>query len=140
LTEPKLPKIFLDRCLENFQLPTALRKAGIDLISHDEYYGKIAGQNIADTEWLALAGNNGWAAFTKDRKILKNKKEKLALFNHKVQCFCLSGGANLPASEMARRFLANLDNIAQACQQPGPFIYAVHRNTIETQEIKIHNN
>lgn len=75
MTEPKLPKIFLDRCLGNFQLPAALRKAGINLITHDEYYGKIAGQNIADTEWLALAGNNGWAAFTKDRKILKNKKK-----------------------------------------------------------------
>ncbi len=71
MTEPKLPKIFLDRCLGDVELPNALRKAGIDLISHDEYYGKITGQRIPDTEWLALVGDNSWAAFTKDRSIRK---------------------------------------------------------------------
>ena len=32
---------------------------------------------------------------------------------------------------MARRYLRNLDVIIRACQEDGPFIYAVHHNRIE---------
>jgi hypothetical protein len=47
-----------------------------------------------------------------------------------VRCFCLAS-QNLPATEMAGRFLDNLDALTQACAEPGPFVYAVHHNRIE---------
>lgn len=31
---------------------------------------------------------------------------------------------------MAARFLANVDRITAACQEPGPFLYAVHERRV----------
>lgn len=38
--------------------------------------------------------------------------------------FCLTGG-NLRASVMAEQYLAVIDDLAHACETPGPFLYAV---------------
>lgn len=46
-----------------------------------------------------------------------------------MRCFCLTG-QDLTAVEMAERFLHNLDAIADACDEPGPFIYAVYERRI----------
>lgn len=47
-----------------------------------------------------------------------------------MRCFCLSS-QSLTGEEMAARFLDNLARITAACFQPGPFIYAVHKNRVE---------
>lgn len=51
-----------------------------------------------------------------------------------VRSFCLSN-RNLTGEEMADRFIVNLERITRACSEPGPFIYAVHKNRIEELEI-----
>jgi len=134
LTEPKLPKIFLDRSLGTYKVVKALRDKGIDCVALDEHFGRQAGQTIQDTEWLKLVGERGWIAFTKDKNIRWLTDEKDAVIQHKVKCFCLSSG-ELSAQQMTDRFLTNLEKIALACQEPGPFIYNVYENKIEKLNI-----
>ena len=60
----------------------------------------------------------------KDERIRYRPSERAALVAHRVQAFCLSGG-NLRASVMAEQYLAVIDDLARACETPGPFLYAV---------------
>jgi hypothetical protein len=124
-----LPDLFLDRSLGRIQVPRLLREAGLRLVTLSEHYGVPADEEIEDVTWLEEAGWRGWVVFMKDAEIRRRPAEQRALVAHGVRAFCLAGG-NLPAAEMAARFLVNLDAITAACQDPGPFIYAVHATRI----------
>jgi hypothetical protein len=125
-----LPDLFLDRSLGRIKVPRLLRHAGLRLVTLAEHYGVPADETVADEEWLELAGTSGWAVFMKDTRIRYNPAERGAVLRHSVQCFCLTS-QSLSSDEMARRFLDNLDAIAKACEEPGPFIFAVHSQRIE---------
>lgn len=125
-----LPDLFLDRSLGRIKVPRLLREADLRLITLAEHYGIPADETIADAEWLQLAGEQEWAVFMKDTRIRYNPAEREAVKEHAVQCFCLSS-QNLSATDMAARFLDNLEAITEACAESGPFIYAVHTNRIE---------
>ncbi len=126
-----LPDLFLDRSLGRLKVPRLLRDAGLRLVTLAGHYGLPADEGVADEEWLELAGKSGWAVFMKDARIRYNPAERAAVLRHAVRCFCLTS-QSLSSDEMARRFLDSLEAIAQACaDDPGPFIYAVHRNRIE---------
>jgi hypothetical protein len=43
--------------------------------------------------------------------------------------------SNLPAEEMARRFIHRLPAITSACREAGPFIYAVHAERIRRLDL-----
>jgi hypothetical protein len=60
----------------------------------------------------------------KDERIRYRAAERDVLVAHWVKAFCLTSG-NLRAAEMAAQFLAAMDQIADACALPGPFLYAV---------------
>lgn len=126
-----LPSLFLDRSLGRIKVPQLLRASGLRLVTLAEHYGVPADEAVVDEEWLELAGRSEWAVFMKDTRIRYNPAERSAVLRHSVQCFCLTS-QSLSSDEMARRFLDNLDAIAQACaDDAGPFIYAVHSNRIE---------
>lgn len=126
----KLPDLFLDRSLGRVKVPALLRDAGLRLLTLADHYGVPRDETIADEEWLELAGTRGWAVLMKDTRIRYNLAEREAVKQHAVQAFCLSN-QNLPATDMANRFLDNLDAIANATTDPDPFIYAVHETRIE---------
>ena len=125
-----LPDLFLDRSLGRITVPRLLRAAGLRLLTLSEHYGIPADEVVPDEEWLELAGLRGWAVLMKDKRIRYNRRERDVVRTHSVRCFCLSS-QRLTGEEMARRYLRNLDAITQACQEDGPFIYAVHHNRIE---------
>jgi PIN like domain len=125
-----LPDLFLDRSLGRIKVPRLLRAAGLRLVTLSEHYTIPADEGIADDEWLGLAGSRGWVVFMKDTRIRYNRAEREAVKAHCVRCFCLAN-QNLGADEMAARFLDNLGAIGRACEQPGPFMYAVHRTRVE---------
>jgi len=125
-----LPDLFLDRSLGRIEVPRLLRAAGLRLVTLAEHYGIPADEHVADQRWLELAGQRGWAVFMKDTRIRYQPAEREAVKEHAVRCFCLSN-QNLPAGDMADRFLDNLGAITKACAQPGPFIYAVYQTRIE---------
>lgn len=118
-----LPDLFLDRSLGRRQVP-ALRDAGLRLHTLAEVYGVPADEDVADTDWLELAGQRGWPVLMKDERIRYRPSERAAVVAHRVQAFCLTGG-NLRAAAMAEQYLAVVEELAQACLRPGPFLYAV---------------
>ena len=130
-----LPDLFLDRSLGRIKVPELLRAAGLRLVTLAEHYGipadeDIADEDIADEDWLKLASSQDWVVFMKDARIRYNRRERDVVKAYSVRCFCLSS-QQLKAEDMAARYLDNLDAISQACYEPGPFIYAVHKNRIE---------
>lgn len=126
----RLPDLFLDRSLGRIKVPSLLRAEGLRLITLAEHYGIPEDEDVTDEEWLALAGQEGWVVLMKDARIRYNQAERETVKEYRVRCFCLSN-RNLTGDEMAQRFITNLHRIANACAQPGPFIYAVHKNRIE---------
>ncbi|MEO6125903.1 MAG: hypothetical protein ABIR32_19560 [Ilumatobacteraceae bacterium] len=130
-----LPELFLDRSLGRIKVPQLLRAAGLRLVTLAEHYGMPADEEVADEQWLKLAGTSGWAVLMKDTRIRYNPAERSAVLRHSVQCFCLTS-QSLSSDEMGRRFLDNLDAMAQACaNDSGPFIFAVHSNRIERLQL-----
>ncbi|HEX4868170.1 MAG TPA: hypothetical protein VFV32_11150 [Acidimicrobiales bacterium] len=129
-----LPDLFLDRSLGRHKVPNLLRDAGLRLVTLAEHYGIPADEDIADTEWLELAGRNGWAVFLKDARIRSRTVEREAVEAFSVRCFCISR-QDLTAPQMAERYLTHLDAITAACAEDGPFIYAVHERRIERLDL-----
>lgn len=126
----ELPELFLDRSLGRIKVPQLLRGAGLKLITLAEYYGIPEDEDIPDEEWLELASLQKRVVFMKDTRIRYNPRERQVVKAFAVRCFCLAS-QQLPAHEMADRFLRNLDAITQACQEDGPFIFAVYKTRIE---------
>lgn len=126
----KLPDLFLDRSLGRVKVPALLRAEGLRLITLAEHYGIPADEDVADEDWLELAGAREWVVFMKDTRIRYNEAERLAVKAHSVRAFCLSN-QNLTAEDMAKRFLDNLDAIEEAATEAGPFIYAVQQSRID---------
>lgn len=124
-----LPDLFLDRSLGRIKVPKLLRATGLRLVTLSEHYGVPEDENVADEEWLKLASARGWVVFMKDSRIRYNQRERDVVVAHSVRCFCLSS-QQLKAEEMAQRFLTNLGSIIRACEEQGPFIYAVHKTRI----------
>ncbi len=120
----------MDRSLGRRRVPELLRQQDLDLVTLAEVYGVPADETVRDTDWLEKAGTEGWAVFTKDGAIRRNRLERERVSAYGVQVFCLSR-QSLTAQEMATRFVNNPRRITEACQNPGPFIYAVHEKRIE---------
>lgn len=125
-----LPFVFLDRSLGRLQVPQLLRAAGVELITLAEHYGIPADENVQDTTWIRDSAQQGWIAFMKDFAIKRRPVESEAIRNYRARCFCLPN-ANMRAAAMAERYIANLDRIARAAEQPGPLLYTVHEQRLD---------
>lgn len=129
-----LPELFLDRSLGRHRVPSLLRTAGLRLRTLAEVYGVPADEAVADVDWLARAGTEGWPVLMKDERIRYRPAEREALLAHGVQAFCLSNG-NLMAAVMAEQYLAVMHDIAEVCQEPGPFLFLVSRGRLRGVEL-----
>jgi hypothetical protein len=126
--------LFLDRSLGRRQVPDLLRAAGLCLQTLAEVYGIPADETVADVDWLARAGSEGWIVLMKDERIRYRPAEREALVNHHVRAFCLTSG-NLRAAEMAQLYINVLDRITTACTTPGPFLYVVSRGGLRRVDL-----
>ncbi len=99
-----------------------------------EHYGEDVGQGVADTDWLQLAGENGWPVLAKDEKIRYRPAERAAIVRYGVRAFYLSSG-NLTAAEMADAFIANRTAIWERAAHAGPGLYAVTRSSIRAIDL-----
>lgn len=124
-----LPDLFLDRSLGRIRVPRLLRAAGLRLVTLAEHYGVPLDEEIEDTTWLALVGEQGWVALMKDAEIRRRPAERDILVTCSVRAFCLSGG-NFRAEEMADRFIRAIPAMVEACRASGPFLYAIHKDRI----------
>jgi PIN like domain len=126
--------LFLDRSVGRIQLPTLLRAQGLTLVTLAEHYGMPADEKIEDTTWLRDTAALGWACVMKDERIRRRPAERLAVQRHRARVFYFTRG-DLTAQQMADRIITNLDAIAEACGQDGPFAYVFHPRRIERMSL-----
>ncbi len=94
-----------------------------------EHYGVPADERVEDTTWITDAASAGWIMFMKDERIRRRPAERQVLERSRARCFCLANGS-LSSAEMATRYLDNWPRIKKIANQPGPYLYAVHRDRI----------
>ncbi len=92
-------------------------------------YGEERAQEVADEEWIALAGEKEWVVFTKDDAIRRRPVELAAVERNAVKMFCLTN-ANLRGEEQRARILTNMNRIVQRSRTPGPWICGVYEKRI----------
>ncbi|MGC8550466.1 MAG: hypothetical protein ACP5M4_12270 [Acidobacteriaceae bacterium] len=79
-------------------------------------------RGMADSEWLPIIGQRGWALLTTDRRIRYHNIEKQAVRENNVQMFCFSTN-KMNGQEMAEALDKGLAKILQIAEQtPPPFI------------------
>jgi hypothetical protein len=122
-------EVYVDRSLGEVIVSEALRRLGLVVKTEVEVFGDVP-QGVPDAVWLERAGRENWVVFTKDTRIRYRAAEISALAGNRVRAFVLSSG-NLSGAEQAQRFVRNINRIRRACRHEGPFVYAVHANTIE---------
>lgn len=114
---------FVDRSLGRWAVPSALRAAGFEVVSHDDMFA-------ADTDdyiWLAEAGAQGWIVLMKDDRIRYRPRERAALEAARVQAFALTS-ANLTGEQQAYLLTIHASRMERFCaQHPGPFVVGVYR-------------
>ena len=54
----------------------------------------------SDTDWLRIAGQNGWLVFSHNKKMLVVEHEKLAIMEHNVGIVFLTSGEEKPARQL----------------------------------------
>lgn len=91
-------------------------------------YG-AAEQRLKDHVWVTDAGQHGWPVLSADKRLRYTVGTRL-LAAHQVGVFQLARGT-LPGHIQVRWYLANLQAIQFACDEPRPFIYSVHEQRIE---------
>lgn len=106
------PHFFVDRSLGRIRVLGQLRAAGWELTTRAEHYGFPADEDIADIEWLTLAGTRGWAVLMKDDRIRRRPAELAALNASGVHAFCIAN-ANLDTDQQVEILLHHQKRILQ---------------------------
>ena len=122
------PDFFADRSLGRRRVAEALRRAGWSICTHHEVFGD-RDEEVPDVEWLEYCGREALPVLTKDRRLRYRPEEIAAIRRYRVKAFVLTRGS-LRATEQAARFEDNSEDIAAACAESGPFVYAVHADRI----------
>lgn len=122
------PEFFVDRSLGRIQVPRDLRVVGWRVRTHFEVFG-VRDEDVADTEWLEMCGQEDLPVLSKDRRLRYRPQEIAAIRRHRVKAFVLTQGS-LRAVEQVQRLERNRAAIEAACTEIGPFVYAVHKDRI----------
>ncbi len=125
---PSPPEFFIDRSLGARDVADALRDAGWVIRTHREVFGG-RDEAVEDVEWLTLCGSEQWPVLTMDRRIRYRPAELAAIRRFRVKAFVLASG-NLAAAEQAERLIRHRQRIEAVCEDPGPFLYTVHKMRI----------
>jgi len=88
---------FIDRSLGKKTIPNALKKRGLNVVIHDDYFPPDA----KDEVWLKYVAKKQWIVITKDKRIKNRKSEIDLVMKNNVKMF-LVRQANLTGfSEIA---------------------------------------
>lgn len=125
---PLRPEFFVDKSLGRHDVPSALRHDGWALRTHAEVFVS-RDEEVPDVEWLELCGRERWIVLTKDKRIRYRRAEIAAVRRWGVRAFVVASG-NLTAADQSQRLIDNAERIFAACEEPGPFLYAVYATRI----------
>ena len=95
--DPATPRLFIDRCAWSRRLGDALKQANIPFVAHHDRFVPAC----PDTEWLTVAGREGWIVLTRDQAIRRKANELQAFRDAKVIVFALASG-NATAEDTAK--------------------------------------
>lgn len=114
-------RFFTDRSLGDKDVPQALRAAGWDVVTMRERYGARTAQQLADTDWIRDASEEGDILLTGDKAIAKRPVEAEAVVRAGAKVFAL-GTNMLTGPQKAARFVEHERAIfRRAHSRPGPF-------------------
>ena len=97
---------FVDRCLGCYDVPNALRSAGLRIEVHKDHFES----RCQDDEWLRAAGQRGWVILTKDKSFRSRQVEVAALMRSAAATFVLTS-ANTTGAQNAAAFIAAIPRI-----------------------------
>lgn len=121
---PPEPFLFIDRDAWSRALGEALTAAGIAFVAHHQRFAPAA----PDTEWLAVAGAEGWLVLTRDQNIRRRPNELAAVKTSGV-CMFVLGQGNLSAAETARIVVGAYPRMLRAARGASrPAIFTLTRD------------
>lgn len=116
--QPSAVTFFLDRCLGCYDVPDALREAGIQIEIHKQHFES----RCPDEVWLQEVGKRGWTVITKDERFRSRQIEIAGLLKSGAPAFVLASG-NTTGEENARAILKAMPQMLKLIdKQPPPFI------------------
>jgi PIN like domain len=86
--------VFFTDCDLGRKLPAALRVGGLRVEAFEQHFSR---DSAPDTEWLRLAGENGWIALSHNKRIRYEPDELDELMLHRVRAFFIIGKGPHPA-------------------------------------------
>ena len=90
--------------------------------SHD---GEGFRHDMADDEWLDIAGKNNWIVCSHDAKWQSETAALKAIQQHKIGCFYLHGASSIGFFKL-KSLAYNYDKIVRICNsEKRPFIYRI---------------
>ena len=118
------PTLFLDRNLGRHIIANRLRREGIKVEVHDDHLPTDA----PDEVWIALVGETGWIALTKDRNLRYRTAEIKSVAQHAARIIVIRA-KNATGSDIAELLVKGRPQIARfAAKQNAPFVAAIYRN------------
>ena len=118
------PTFFLDRSLGKHIIADRLRQEGIKVEVHDDHLPNTA----PDEEWIALVGEKGWIALTKDKRIRYRRAEIRSVVANAARLIVIQIN-NVRAVDIAEALVRGRRRIARfTAKREGPFVAAIYRD------------
>ena len=116
------PVLFLDRSLGRHVIADALRAAGMKVQVHDDHLPN----NAPDEDWIALVGQTGWVALTKDRNIRYRAAELDSVRRHAARIIVIRA-KDMTGPEIAELLVKGRSSIAHIATIPAPLVAGIDR-------------
>jgi hypothetical protein len=115
-------RFFIDRALGADLVPSALRRAGWDILTMRERYGEHPGQFISDVTWIREASQAGDCILTKDDRVATRPAEAQTIYMCDARVFAFAR-ADLTAAAMIDILLSQAERIDRwADGTRGPYV------------------
>lgn len=115
---------FIDRSLGKKTIPNALKKRGLNVVIHDDYFPPDA----KDEVWLKYVAKKQLIVITKDKRIKNRKSEIDLVMKNNVKMFVVRQ-ANLTGEEIAKILIDALVKISKFIKKTKPpFIATITRS------------
>ncbi len=116
--------ILIDRSVPQ-SVATALKAVRDDVRWLDDCFP----HNTKDTDWLPVAGKNGWLVITRAKKIRTRPGERRASLENNVGCFCLTQKKDPTRWQYLKLLALTLEKMERSfATTPRPFIYGVDQS------------
>jgi predicted nuclease of predicted toxin-antitoxin system len=116
--------IFIDRSIPK-GVATALMAVRPDVMWLEPHFP----QDTKDTEWLRVAGANGWLVVSRDKNIRRRPGERQSIIENNVGCFYLTQKQHSTRWEYLKLLCQTLDEMERLFRDtPRPFIFGVDRS------------